>query len=189
MPKHTMMFETWATLSMDELMYHLNAPLEGTNEGMIKEYIYKCFLPSIIVLGIIVVTIVICKKLNKKYYYLIGVFCITLGASGVSVYGAWNKLDISGYVDNQSEVSTFIEDNYVDPRSVTLTIPDKKKNLIYIFLESVEMTYADKEDGAAFEENVIPDLTELAQENEDFSGDSNQLNRASCIIKNVDVEN
>ena len=189
MPKHTMMFETWATLSMDELMYHLNAPLEGTNEGMIKEYIYKCFLPSIIVLGIIVVTIVICKKLNKKYYYLIGVFCITLGASGVSVYGAWNKLDISGYVDNQSEVSTFIEDNYVDPRSVTLTIPDKKKNLIYIFLESVEMTYADKEDGGAFEENVIPDLTELAQENEDFSGDSNQLNRASCIIKNVDVEN
>ena len=107
----------------------------------------------------------------------------------MSVYGAWNKLDISGYVDNQSEVSTFIEDNYVDPRSVTLTIPDKKKNLIYIFLESVEMTYADKEDGGAFEENVIPDLTELAQENEDFSGDSNQLNGASCIIKNVDVEN
>ena len=31
------MFETWANLSMDELMYHLNAPLEGTNEGMIKE--------------------------------------------------------------------------------------------------------------------------------------------------------
>ena len=51
------------------------------------------------------------------------------------------------------------------------------------------MTYADKEDGGAFEENVIPDLTELAQENEDFSGDSNQLNGASCIIKNVDVEN
>ena len=47
-------------------MYHLNAPLEGTNEGMIKEYIYKCFLPSIIVLEIIVVTIVICKKLNKN---------------------------------------------------------------------------------------------------------------------------
>ena len=55
---------------------------------------------------------------------MIGVFCIALGASGVSVYGAWNKLDISGYVDNQSEVSTFIEDNYVDPRSVTLTIPE-----------------------------------------------------------------
>ena len=170
------MFKTWANLSMDELMYHLNAPLEGTNEGMIKEYIYKCFLPSIIVLGIIVITIIMCRKLNKKDYYLIGVFCLALGASGVSVYEAWNKLDISGYVDNQSEVSTFIEDNYVDPRSVTLTFPDKKKNLIYIFLESVEMTYADKEDGGAFKENVIPELTELAQKNEDFSGESNQLN-------------
>lgn len=170
------MFKTWANLSMDELMYHLNAPLEGTNEGMIKEYIYKCLFPSIVVLVIIVITIIICKKLNRKYYYLIGVFCVALGASGMSVYGAWNKLDVSGYVNNQNEVSTFIEDNYVDPRSVTMTFPDKKKNLIYIFLESMEMTYADKEDGGAFEKNVIPELTELAQENEDFSGESKQLN-------------
>ena len=33
------MFDTWSNLSMDELMYHLKAPLEGTNVGMIKEYL------------------------------------------------------------------------------------------------------------------------------------------------------
>lgn len=32
------------------------------------------------------------------------------------------------------------------------------------------MTYADKENGGAFKQNVIPELTQLAQENEDFSG-------------------
>ena len=27
------MFDTWSNLTMDELMFHLTAPLEGTNEG------------------------------------------------------------------------------------------------------------------------------------------------------------
>lgn len=40
----------------------------------------------------------------------------------------------------------------------------------------MEMTYADKENGGAFKQNVIPELTQLAQENEDFSGKSNKLN-------------
>ena len=71
---------------------------------------------------------------------------------------------------NQGEVSTFIADNYVDPRSVEITFPEQKRNLIYIFLESMETTYADTENGGTFEKNVIPELTTLAQENEDFSG-------------------
>ena len=30
------MFDTWTNLSMEELVYHLTAPLEGTNEEMIR---------------------------------------------------------------------------------------------------------------------------------------------------------
>ena len=35
------MFNTWSNLTMDELVYHLTAPLEGTNEDMIREYLNK----------------------------------------------------------------------------------------------------------------------------------------------------
>ena len=42
------MFDTWSNLSMDELMYHLTAPLEGTNMGMVKEYINLCIAPAIL---------------------------------------------------------------------------------------------------------------------------------------------
>ena len=74
------------------------------------------------------------------------------------------------YVESQGEYSTFIDDNYVNPMDVTLSFPEKKRNLIYIFLESMETTFADEENGGAFEENVIQELTALAQENEDFRG-------------------
>ncbi len=64
----------------------------------------------------------------------------------------------------------FVESYYIDPSTVELTFPDKKRNLIYILLESMEVTFADQEVGGAFETNVIPRLTALSQENENFSG-------------------
>lgn len=39
------MFRTWTNLSMDELVYHLTAPLEGTNTDMIQDYCRKCAVP------------------------------------------------------------------------------------------------------------------------------------------------
>ena len=91
-------------------------------------------------------------------------------------YTAWKKLDIGDYMSGQSEISSFIDDNYVDPKEVTLTFPEKKRNLIYIFLESMETAYSDEDNGGAFEKDVIPELTEIAQENEEFSGKDNKLN-------------
>ena len=38
------------------------------------------------------------------------------------------------------------------------------------------MTYADKENGGGFEENCIPELTKLSEENENFSGTNSKLN-------------
>ena len=40
----------------------------------------------------------------------------------------------------------------------------------------METTYSDVDDGGAFDENVIPELTEIAQTNEDFSGADPKLN-------------
>ena len=42
------------------------------------------------------------------------------------------------YLRNSREVSTFYEDYYVDPDNTTVTFPDKKNNLIYIFMESMD---------------------------------------------------
>ena len=168
------MFDTWTNLSMEELVYHLTAPLEGTNEEMIWQYVRVCVVPTILIMAGISALVVLGRKKEKPYWRVIaGAVVISVLAQTCSVYGAWKKLDIGGYMANQGEVSTFIDDNYVDPRSVEITFPEQKRNLIYIFLESMETTYADTENGGAFEKNVIPELTTLAQENEDFSGKDN----------------
>lgn len=171
------MFKTWTNLTMDELVYHLTAPLEGTNTDMIKDYCNECAVPVLLILGCILFVI----AANRKHAEILKKIAIVCSAGAVAVTGitvgvTWNGLDVSNYMKGQSTYSTFIDDNYVDPSSVNITFPEQKRNLIYIFLESMEMTYADKENGGAFKQNVIPELTQLAQENEDFSGKSNKLN-------------
>ena len=171
------MFDTWANLTMDELIYHLKAPLEGTNEDMIWDYILKCILPTIIIFIIVYVIMKMINKKGKKNGKFLGVICVvSIGVMCISIYNVWTKLDVGEYISGQNEFSTFIDDNYVDPRDVDIVFPEKKKNLIYIFLESMETTYADEKNGGAFKENVIPELTKLAQKNEDFSGKSKKLN-------------
>ena len=46
----------------------------------------------------------------------------------------------------------------------------------------METTYADKKNGGAFDNNVIPELTELAEENEDFSGTDQRINGGYSLV-------
>ncbi len=79
------------------------------------------------------------------------------------------KLEVFGYIGAITTDSDFIKDHYVDPNTATLTFPEEKRNLIYIFLESMESTYADTSAGGLITEDYIPELTQLAKENISFS--------------------
>ncbi len=79
------------------------------------------------------------------------------------------QLSVIAYVHTNSIESDFIEANYVDPESAELVFPEQKRNLIYIFLESMENTFADKSAGESIIQDYIPELTALARHNVSFS--------------------
>lgn len=170
------MFDTWSNLTMDELIYHLTSPLDGTNDAMIREYIDTCIVPAVIVLLFLLVLFAAFRKKKRYYVVMAGAIVLSVSVGALSVRGAWQDLDVGNYVADRGTYSTFIDDNYVSPSDVELTFPQEKRNLIYIFLESMETTYADTQSGGAFDRNVIPELTQIAQENEDFSGETADLN-------------
>lgn len=72
-----------------------------------------------------------------------------------------------GFITILSLFATFLVVNLVE--WVKMTFPKEKKNLIYIFMESMESSYADKEDGGTMDDNYIPNLTKLARENVQFT--------------------
>lgn len=71
--------------------------------------------------------------------------------------------------------SDFIEINYADPRETKITFPEQKRNIIHIYLESMENSYLSKDLGGYMEMNLMPELTELSYEGVTFSDTSNRF--------------
>ena len=81
------------------------------------------------------------------------------------------KLNLVRFVSAAATESQFIEDHYVDPNYTKLTFPEQKRNLVYIFLESMETTFGETDAGGPIYDDFIPELTLLAEENVNFSND------------------
>lgn len=176
------MFNTWTNLTMDELVFHLTSPLDGTNEGMILDYLNQCAAPVMLILLMFIIILISVRKYNSGCRYIIGGgVIISLITGTICVLYTWNNLEVSNYMENRGTYSTFIDDNYINPSEVEISFPEKRRNLIYIYLESMETTYTDVESGGAFDFNCIPELTELAQKNEDFSGEDRKLNGGHAL--------
>lgn len=71
--------------------------------------------------------------------------------------------------------SEFFEEVYVDASQAKVTFPQKKRNLIHIYLESYEISYLSKELGGFMDTNLMPELTELSYSGIIFSDDDTKF--------------
>jgi hypothetical protein len=114
-----------------------------------------------------------------------GAFALRTGASAVMlcaigwiVYSFCDNYKVFDYLVSQAQTTQLYDDYYADAATTKITFPEKKKNLIYIYLESMEITPADTSIGGGKAYNGIPELASLAldKNNDDFNGDSGKLN-------------
>lgn len=76
----------------------------------------------------------------------------------------------------EPDTDTSIDGNYAEAGLSGIEMPEKKRNLIYIWLESMESTFSDTAHGGAMAQDVIPELTALAEENISFTGKQGGVN-------------
>jgi len=171
------LFNVWSDLTVEEILFHLQVSLEGTNSDMIRQYLVDYGLPCLIAIISLIVFFVLIRNTVKAYRIsLLATFVVSFGLMTFAVWNLESNLGLFEYLQSQLVESTFIEDNYVDPKDVELSFPEKKRNVIYIYMESLETTFADEAAGGAFPKNIIPNLTKLARDNVNFSGDPGRLN-------------
>ena len=170
-------FNNWANLKMDELLFTMQANLSGTNSQMIRNATFY-IAPFMVLAAVLIggIAYLLRKKDRVRKIFLAAVSVISLGAIIGALLFFAKRIGFWEYQKNQNTESTFIEDNYVNPDSVAVTFPEKKRNLIYIYVESMETSFADPANGGGKPENIIPDLTEIGLENEMFAGDEHILN-------------
>lgn len=109
------------------------------------------------------------KRLSLEIYKIVKI-CVIAFLVFCNVFYAvedWKELKISEYLNSKKERSTVFEKHYVEP-DVSL-VTGEGKNLIYIYLESMETAYASKDAGGTQDVNYIPRLTQLAESNISFT--------------------
>jgi phosphoglycerol transferase len=173
--------DTWKELSFSEILFHLKTSIEGTNPEMIISALLRYGLPALICFIVLVLILEKVRKTKKSLFRILAIITLLLllVANALNLYRFdKNTRVVTDFINSVrgTNTSDFIEKNYVDPANVSMKFPEQKRNLIYIYLESMEATYSDKQNGGAYSDNYIPRLTKLSEENEDFQGDSEKIN-------------
>ncbi len=186
---------TWSSLSFSTIIFQLENSLKGTGAGMIPKYLMTAALPAAI-LFVLILTLYLWiprriaatqnsstpgSPRKTRTLLTLSVILTSLLLSGISIMLLWNRVGLGDYIRYGRRNSYYIEENYADPAGVHITFPEKKRNLIYIYLESMELTYGDTENGGIMPESLIPNLTALASRTQTFAGSSSQPNGALSL--------
>ena len=180
----------WYTARYDTsfagLLFTLTTPMKGVGGGFWSDFLSGVLPPVLLAIaGFILLAVLLrwerlwtaltkripsAEKAGKaretagRVFLILG--CLCLPAAAVHT---WDRLHVSDYLRFRSEKTTLYEDYYIAPDSIRIMAPEKKPNVIWLVLESMETTYASREDGGYQQANYMPNLTRLAAENISFS--------------------
>ena len=183
--------------NLENLLYYARVPLSDGSTLAIKKCIAFCVPTSVIIFLIANIAVFMCilhKETIKKYseknrvnfpiaqMHTINSHKIISGVSVllISIIFFGNQIDAFSYLGGMMKTTSVYEEEYAPPQKQIYQFPEKKKNLIYIFLESMETSYASVEEGGVMADNYIPYLTEMAKENISFS-DTDVLGGAQSV--------
>ncbi len=173
--------EYFGDLTADQILINLNSPTEGTDPAVYVSGIESVVLTTILfttVFALIAFSDYTLKFTRKDknpltVYPSIVTRIVSLVAAlsfcvGACTYGI-NEFGLVDLYLSYIRTSDFVENNFVDAKKIGLEFPEKKRNLIHIYLESMENTFLSKELGGMMEDNLIPDLYELLSDGYSFS--------------------
>ena len=180
----TFVFKRFGKLDLEQIIFLFVSDGAGADLSIVWDFFIYA-LPIVLAVGVVLQVIkFLCKKYHqqlikiKAYQYLQSwfsnpetlkfnfsksVILVVLLALFLNV-----QFDVSGFISNNKEISYIYEENYVHPDSVNIIFPEEKRNLIHIYLESLNTNYRaiELDEGVV---NLIPNIQKLADDHISFS--------------------
>lgn len=172
--------DTFGNMDFSTVLLTMMSPLQGTSASFLETILLMLLPMFLLGLAVGACLLFFARRMSVAWeltvfrrsfrvslppvFAVVSLLCLFSAAAGFV-----QQLRIPKYLSQQSRAATLYEDHYVDPKTVDIAFPKEKKNLIYIFVESLETTYADAENGGTQPVNYMPALTALAEEHLYFS--------------------
>lgn len=157
--------KTYGDTGFDSILYTLSADLEGVQGGLILSFSLWVFLPTILCAA---AGFFLLKLPRGKGLRILSRIAAPVVSIALLVIAAFTS-GLPEFLYGMFNETPLFEHYYVTPDEEIIEFPEEKRNLIYIFLESMEVTYLSEELGGAEDVNLIPELYTLAQQNLSFS--------------------
>ncbi|WP_308797085.1 LTA synthase family protein [Agromyces silvae] len=173
---------SFASVGVAEMLYTLSQPLTGSDPEQIKGFLVGPLLTAVVwtltallafwVMAIAVARIPRGRRASRApraatlWLAMLTAGIVTLGAGVATGARTIGADEIRAYFFETTEL---FDEHYVDPASTNVVFPDEKRNLVYIYLESMESTYLSRELGGVEPENLLPNLSALAEVGTNFS--------------------
>jgi len=185
-------------VQFDQILYQIKSPVAGTSGGLIGSAMIRVVLVGTLVAAAeVFIYVVLTGKFKDKFakfrkyvaysatrtatFFKKRFMPISAAVLACSMTIFIFRLNVHIFIANAFTPSDFIEQHYVDPDKANITFPEEKRNLIYIFLESMETTYSDTSVGGNITTDFVPELTELAKNNISFTGSDGNAGAYSYI--------
>ena len=163
----------------------LTLPLSGADPSMFLAAFLQVFLPIILTAIFFIGLYFIIQHSRRKYILnqqnIYSFFAVAALLSYllliITIAAIPHQIPLRQYHKTIYEIthpipaehSDFYARYYSDPRNIQLTYPSIDRNLILIFLESIENSFTGKGNGGQFDKDLMPELTQLCHENVNFS--------------------
>jgi phosphoglycerol transferase len=175
------MTRMYGMIPLEQIIFHLSLAGTGANFSIVEKAIviilFQTFVFQVISLYVLSAKINFEMRVWRgavyvpfgKFRNFFVFFAAILPAAGF-VYLV-NTIGLPQYIETSiGNPSVFYEENYIFPARVKIDCPERKRNLIVIFVEGLETGYLTTENGGAFTEDLMPEVASLAKNNINFSG-------------------
>ncbi|MDO5813203.1 MAG: LTA synthase family protein [Bacillota bacterium] len=181
-------YYNFGNVKIQEILFTLLSPTSGTDLSLIYSFILKALVPTIFIVILFILLVLFLQKNIKqksfKFMKITGsvILIFSLLLNVFYTNSRYNILDYLNYknqkttIYNKKKVKTKKSTEYIGDSTIIYQNPqdiqiasENPNNLIYIYLESIENSFMDKNNGGIKEVNCLPELTQLAQENISFS--------------------
>lgn len=164
-------------VTYEQIVFHLNMPFDSETRLMLSYFKHTAMTAIIIILVLFllfwrkykfhITPIDKIRDFVSKHQLKISLIWLLFAL--VWFFVRMNVWTMINYRQHKSEISNFYEQNYVIPQHTKITFPKHKRNLVLIFMESMEATYAKTPKHDYFDADLIPELHMLAKQNINFS--------------------
>lgn len=163
-------------IGVESVLFTVLAGFAGVQGGMVASWIFGALVPSIVLMAalfflLLKLPYILYKGRDAERFNRTRIVCVLLSVAVIltSFASAFHSVGLDSFAINLLSKTKIYENEYRDPQKTKITFPEKKRNLIYIYMESMETTFLSKEQGGALDENALSPLYSLAENNVNFS--------------------